>query len=89
MWAITDFTKENGATQVVPGSHKWDKERMPLDEEIENAEMSAGSVFIYTGSVMHGGGANQTSENRLGVFCTMLQIGLDKKKINIYPALLQ
>ena len=39
-----------------------------IDEEIENAEMSAGSVFIYTGSVMHGGGANQTSENRLGVF---------------------
>ena len=68
VWAITDFTKENGATQVVPGSHKWDKERMPLDEEIENAEMSAGSVFIYTGSVMHGGGANKTSENRLGVF---------------------
>ena len=68
VWAITDFTKENGATQVVPGSHKWDKERMPLDEEIENAEMKAGSVFIYTGSVMHGGGANQTSENRLGVF---------------------
>mgnify|MGYP002039450773 CR=1 FL=1 len=68
MWAITDFTKENGATQVVPGSHKWDKDRIPLDKEIENAEMSAGSVFIYTGSVMHGGGANQTSENRLGVF---------------------
>ena len=68
VWAITDFTKENGATQVVPGSHKCDKERMPVDEEIENAEMSAGSVFIYTGSVMHGGGANQTSENRLGVF---------------------
>ena len=30
--------------------------------------MSAGSVFIYTGSVMHGGGPNKTSENRLGVF---------------------
>ena len=68
VWAITDFTKENGATQVVPGSHKWDKNRTPLEEEIENAEMTAGSVFIYTGSVMHGGGANQTSENRLGVF---------------------
>ena len=68
VWAITDFTKENGATQVIPGSHKWDKNRTPLEEEIENAEMTAGSVFIYTGSVMHGGGANQTSENRLGVF---------------------
>src|SRR6056300_110289 len=68
VWAINDFTKENGATQVVPGSHKWVKDRMPLDEEVESAEMNAGSVFIYTGSIMHGGGANQTSENRLGVF---------------------
>ena len=68
IWAITDFTKENGATLVVPGSHKWDKNRIPLDEEIKSAEMSAGSVFIYTGSIMHGGGANKTSENRLGVF---------------------
>ena len=68
IWAITDFTEENGATLVVPGSHKWDKNRTPVDEEIKSAEMSAGSVFIYTGSVMHGGGANKTSENRLGVF---------------------
>ena len=68
IWAITDFTKENGATLVVPGSHKWDKNRIPLDEEIKSAEMNAGSVFIYTGSIMHGGGANKTSENRLGVF---------------------
>ena len=68
IWAITDFTEENGATLVVPGSHKWDKNRIPVDEEIKSAEMSAGSVFIYTGSVMHGGGANKTSENRLGVF---------------------
>ena len=68
IWAITDFTKENGATLVVPGSHKWDKDRMPKEEEIESAEMQAGSVFIYTGSIMHGGGANNTLENRLGVF---------------------
>ena len=68
VWAITDFTKDNGATQIVPGSHKWDKTRAPMAEEIENAEMSAGSVIIYTGSVMHGGGENKTSENRLGVF---------------------
>ena len=68
VWAITDFTKENGATQVVPGSHKWNKERAPLQEEIEYAEMSAGSVFLYTGSVMHGGGANKSNAERLGVF---------------------
>ena len=53
VWAITNFTKENGATQVVPGSHKWDKNRQPQIEEIAYAEMKAGSVFIYTGSVLH------------------------------------
>ena len=68
VWAINDFTKENGATQVVPGSHKWHKDRQPLPEEIAYAEMQAGSVFIYTGSVLHGGGTNNTDEPRLGVF---------------------
>jgi len=68
VWAINDFTKENGATQVVPGSHKWHKDRQPLPEEIAYAEMKAGSVFIYTGSVLHGGGANVTEQPRLGVF---------------------
>ena len=66
--AINDFTKENGATQVVPGSHKWHKDRQPLPEEIAFAEMQAGSVFIYTGAVLHGGGTNNTDEPRLGVF---------------------
>jgi len=68
VWAINDFTKENGATQVVPGSHKWHKDREPLPEEIACAEMKAGSVFIYTGSVLHGGGTNVTEQPRLGVF---------------------
>ena len=67
VWAINDFTKENGATQVVPGSHKWHKDREPLPEEIAYAEMKAGSVFIYTGSVLHGGGTNVTEQPRLGV----------------------
>jgi len=68
VWAINDFTKENGATQVVPGSHKWHKDREPLPEEIAYAEMKAGSVFIYTGSVLHGGGTNVTEQPRSGVF---------------------
>jgi hypothetical protein len=68
VWAITDFTKENGATQLVPGSHKWNKNREPIDEEIDYAEMNAGSVFIYTGSVMHAGGNNISDANRMGVF---------------------
>ena len=68
VWAINDFTKENGATQVVPGSHKWHKDREPLPEEIAYAEMKAGSVFIYTGSVLHGGETNVNEKPRLGVF---------------------
>ena len=69
IWALTDFTKENGATQIVPGSHKWDKDRVPSEDEIAYAEMTAGSVLLYTGTVLHGGGENITSsEARTGVF---------------------
>ena len=69
IWALTDFTKENGATQVVPGSHKWEKDRVPNEDEIAYAEMSQGSVLLYTGTVLHGGGKNSTdNEIRTGVF---------------------
>jgi hypothetical protein len=69
IWAVTEFTRDNGATQIVPGSHKWEKERKPDDAEIAYAEMNPGSVLLYTGTVLHGGGANKTaSEIRTGVF---------------------
>lgn len=69
IWAITPFTRENGATQVVPGSHRWDKHRQAEPDEIAYAEMLPGSVLCYTGTVLHGGGANQTeNETRVGVF---------------------
>jgi len=67
MWAATDFTLENGATRIVPGSHLWNDERQPSDSEIVQAEMTAGSVLIYTGSLIHGGGANQSNSPRSGV----------------------
>ena len=69
MLALSDFTIENGATQVVPGSHLWDKERLPEPNEITQAEMSAGSALYYLGSTLHGGGANTTSDvARRGMF---------------------
>ena len=68
VFAITDFTKANGATQVVLGSHKWDKNRDPLPSEITYAEMEPGSVLIYTGTILHGGGENITNSHRLGAF---------------------
>ena len=68
VWAATDFTFKNGATQLVPGSHKWDAKREPLEDEIAYAEMKKGSVLIYTGSVLHGGGDNISDEVRSGIF---------------------
>ncbi len=68
VWAVSEFSKENGATQVIPGSHTWDKNREPLQEEISYAEMDPGSVLLYTGTVLHGGGRNLTDSPRLGAF---------------------
>ena len=66
IWALTPFTRENGATQVVVGSHRWEKQRQPEPDEIAYAEMSAGSVLCYNGTVLHGGGANATEPTRHG-----------------------
>ena len=58
MWALTDFTADNGATMVVPGSHRWDQDRDPTADEIISAVMPAGSLLVYLGGTIHGGGAN-------------------------------
>ena len=58
IWALTDFTAANGATQVIPGSQTWPDERKARPEEIARAEMRKGSVLLYTGTVFHAGGAN-------------------------------
>jgi ectoine hydroxylase-related dioxygenase (phytanoyl-CoA dioxygenase family) len=65
MWALDDFTEENGATRVVPGS-QGKAERPPEDAPVEIATMPAGSVMFFVGSVYHGGGANNSDKPRLG-----------------------
>lgn len=70
IWAITDFTKENGATNVIPGSNTWDAGRKPNRDEVDYAEMEAGSVLIYSGSVVHSGGANVSDADRIGLNIT-------------------
>ncbi|MFT7433012.1 MAG: ectoine hydroxylase-related dioxygenase (phytanoyl-CoA dioxygenase family) [Alphaproteobacteria bacterium] len=68
MWAIDDFTEENGATNVITGSHLWDRDRHPTgDDTIEPAVMKKGSCLIWLGSARHGGGANKTLTSRRGV----------------------
>ena len=67
MLAMTEFTAENGATLVIPGSHHWDDERPPSYAESVPAEMSAGSALIFLGGVYHGGGKNSTDRPRVGL----------------------
>jgi len=71
MWALTDFTGPNGATNIILGSHLWDDERAPGPEDrILQAEMPRGSVLIYVGSIWHGGGVNRTEDDwRIGMIC--------------------
>ena len=70
IWAMTDFTDENGATRVIPGSHRYEDRREFTYEETEPAEMPAGSVLFYTGALYHGGGANRSSGIRYGLNVT-------------------
>jgi ectoine hydroxylase-related dioxygenase (phytanoyl-CoA dioxygenase family) len=67
MWALDDFVEANGATRIVPGSHRWVEERPLPTTATVAAEMPAGSVLFYVGSLWHGGGANATDCSRLGV----------------------
>jgi ectoine hydroxylase-related dioxygenase (phytanoyl-CoA dioxygenase family) len=70
IWAITDFTAENGATRVIPGSHRYADKLKFVEEQTEPAEMVAGSVLFYTGALYHGGGANRSQQVRRGLNLT-------------------
>ncbi len=67
MWPLDAFTEANGATRIVPGSHRWGDERPEPGAPVISAEMPAGSALIYLGTLWHGGGANRTDRPRLGV----------------------
>jgi ectoine hydroxylase-related dioxygenase (phytanoyl-CoA dioxygenase family) len=68
MWALTDFTEANGATRVVPGSHLRDHSPVfGTHYDSVPAEMPRGSVLVWHGSLWHGGGANRTSQRRVGI----------------------
>jgi ectoine hydroxylase-related dioxygenase (phytanoyl-CoA dioxygenase family) len=68
MWALTDFTDENGATRIVPGSHLYDHSPEYKKEYVSiPAEMPKGSVLVYHGSLWHGGGPNRSAGRRIGV----------------------
>lgn len=70
IWAMTDFTEQNGATRVIPGSNHDEDGRSFTEADTIPAEMKKGSVLLYTGALYHGGGANRSNETRYGVNIT-------------------
>ncbi|BCZ20313.1 phytanoyl-CoA dioxygenase family protein [Mycobacterium senriense] len=67
IWAIDDFTADNGATVVYPGSHRWGKRRPGPDDQALPVVMPTGSCVFFVGTLWHGGGANDTGRDRLAV----------------------
>jgi ectoine hydroxylase-related dioxygenase (phytanoyl-CoA dioxygenase family) len=68
IWAIDAFTAENGATEIIPGSHCWGQEPPAEDDpRIESVIMPAGSVLVFLGTLWHRGGANRSAHPRLAI----------------------
>ncbi|MEM8935175.1 MAG: phytanoyl-CoA dioxygenase family protein [Pseudomonadota bacterium] len=85
MWALDDFTIENGATRVVPGSHDLREIESVGETDIEQAVMPKGSVLFYLGSTVHGGGANRAEAPRTGLITTY-SLGWLRQEENQYLA---
>ena len=69
IFALTDFTEDNGATVIAPGSHHWPGATPPVKpEQTCRAVMTAGAALLYSGKVIHGGGANTSTDQwRIGL----------------------
>ena len=87
IWAMTDFTVENGATRCLPGTHTLGPDataaEAQMGREIDRAVMERGSVFFYTGKVYHGAGANQSDQVRQGINITYC-VGWVRQEENQY-----
>lgn len=91
IWLLDDFTENNGATRIVPGTHKsnmlpaaaMEDTQQPHPNEIL-IQAPAGSVFIFNSHVWHGGTTNTTDKYRRSIhsyFCTTDQPQqLDQRK---------
>lgn len=67
IWPLSDYTMDNGATLVWPGSHRRQDELLITPEEAVIAEMAPGSALVFLGSTLHAAGANRTDLPRRGI----------------------
>lgn len=100
IWALSDFTETNGATQIVPGSHKYDSApKYGAEVETVAATMPAGSVMLFDSAMWHKGGANTSQERRFALSCYYcagwmrqqenLQLGIPREIAQRFPQRLQ
>ena len=92
MWALTDFTEANGATRLVPGSHRKPSPDYGGAYETIAAEMPKGSVLIWDGALWHGGGANTTGMRRTGIamnYCAGFIRQQENQQLGLSPALVR
>jgi hypothetical protein len=71
IWLLDDFTPENGATRIVPGSHQWRKLPQEVLPDLAAPHPNevlvtgpAGSVVVMNTHAWHGGTANRTNRSR-------------------------
>jgi ectoine hydroxylase-related dioxygenase (phytanoyl-CoA dioxygenase family) len=93
MWALTDFTEANGATRIIPGTHVFDHSP-DYGQHYDSiaAEMPRGSVLVWHGSLWHGGGANATSERRIGIamnYCAGYIRQQENQQLGLPPSLVR
>ena len=64
MIVLDDYTKENGATRIIPGSHLWGWDRVGEEHEAIPVTCPRGSVIYFLGTTWHSGGANRSNKPR-------------------------
>ena len=85
MWALTDFTRENGATRLMLASHRVNDYSGPELAEAAVAVMPAGSLVFYMGSLWHGGGANRSQLPRMGLTTPTRSAGCARRSTSTLP----
>ncbi|MCZ6708734.1 MAG: phytanoyl-CoA dioxygenase family protein, partial [Gammaproteobacteria bacterium] len=90
IWAFDDFTEDNGATEIVSGSHLWGDERKPCPDDATSVRMAVGSVLVFAGNLFHRGGANTSNHARLAItpqYCMPWMRQLEQMSLVVPPAM--